>query len=45
MVEVWEQKDSHVLVSLSLSQTELTTELKISCFLSASDHDLITFIM
>lgn len=45
MVEVREQKDGHGLVFLLLIQTELTTELKISWFLSASDQALITFIM
>lgn len=45
MMEVWKGGQSHMLVIFLVNKKELTTKLEFSCFLSASDHDLITFIM
>jgi len=43
MMEVWKGGQSQMLVIL-VNKQELNTKLEISCFLSATDHDLMTFI-
>ena len=44
MMEVWKGGQSHMLLIFLANKKEFTTKLEISC-LSASDHDLITFVM